>query len=139
MAKTTKTRFESFIGLVALIGSERHRHATQRLKNQIPGLGWVECPSRAAAPTQIPSMTLTTSISLEEGSFDIEGTKNDGPTHLVVTGGPFSGVIYGVEELLQRKTNKTATTVVFEIPEGLEAPNLAYRSFWTWDHSTNWN
>ncbi len=52
-------------------------------------------------------------------------------------GGPFSGVIYGAEELIARGGTHPGRIA---ISQGVisQAPGLAYRTFWTWDHSTNW-
>ena len=76
---------------------------------------------------------LAEDTSLPEGAFRIEAE----PQRITITGGPFSGVIYGTEELIARGgTDPSRIT----IPRGAisQAPGLTYRTFWTWDHSTNW-
>ena len=52
-----------------------------------------------------------------------------------IEGGPFSGVIYGVEELVQKQLADDAAVEAGTVEQ---APGLAYRTFWNWDHTTNW-
>ncbi|MBB4053636.1 hypothetical protein GGR20_003298 [Devosia subaequoris] len=54
-----------------------------------------------------------------------------------VRGGPFSGVIYGVEELIAHSASDRLLARLADAPIA-GAPGMKYRSFWTWDHSTNW-
>src|SRR4051812_47527552 len=96
MASTAgQARFE---GRVSLIGSEEHPHAARRLRGEFPSVGFVD----AAAPTDgLPSISLSRDAPLAEGAFAIDVSAAEAPS-VAITGGPFSGVIYGVEELIQR-------------------------------------
>jgi hypothetical protein len=71
--------------------------------------------------------------ALAEGHFSIRG---DGDA-LEVRGGPFSGVIYGAQEFVARFGRGLDTAALADGPIS-GGPGLAYRTFWTWDHSTNW-
>jgi hypothetical protein len=118
----------SFERSVRLEGGERHRHAARRLREAFPGIEW-----RADGPG--PAILLHEDPTLPEGAFRIQPDPVNG--RLDIAGGPFSGVIYAVEELIARggghpdRIELPAETVA-------QAPGLAYRTFWTWDHSTNW-
>jgi hypothetical protein len=132
MAGTGEVRFA---GRVALEGGDRHVHAARRLRQAFPRLEFVP---RADASTALPLVRLVEDKSLAEGAFGLSVRPGDGGNaEILVTGGPFSGVIYGVEELISRA--RVADGAV-HLPAGDRrvAPGLAYRTFWTWDHSTNW-
>ncbi|PZO80925.1 MAG: hypothetical protein DI629_05620 [Mesorhizobium amorphae] len=79
------------------------------------------------------SLRLVEDASLAEGAFVLS---RDGET-VEVRGGPFSGVIYGANELIRRGKADPALSFLDGGPVE-EKPGLAYRTFWTWDHSTNW-
>lgn len=99
-------------------GEDIHRHAARRL--------------RESFSADLPDMRLTLDPALAEGEFAIVARGNG----IEVRGGPFSGVIYGVEETIQRSNGRLdPATFATEITG---KPGLAYRTFWTWDHSTNW-
>ncbi len=112
-------------GPVAIEGADRHVHAARRLRETYPAVAWDGASGSVIA--------LVEDTSLPEGAFRIEAW----PGRITITGGPFSGVIYGTEELIDRAGADPAR---IEAPEGTteQAPGLAYRTFWTWDHSTNW-
>jgi hypothetical protein len=111
-------------GSIALDGAAEHVHAARRLRQAFVGIEWREGGAG-------PAVELRDDAALAEGAFRIAAT----PERITVTGGPFSGVIYGVEELIDRGSPDAIT-----LPAGTteDAPGLAYRTFWTWDHSTNW-
>jgi hypothetical protein len=113
-------------GTVVLQGGDGHEHAARRLRQAFPDLGWQ--PGGDG-----PVVELREDPALAEGAFRIDVA----PGCITVAGGPFSGVIYGVEELIERAGDDPAR---LELETGVieEAPGLAYRTFWTWDHSTNW-
>ena len=104
-------------------GATAHPHAARRLAESVPGA----VPSGGEI-----TLRLTRDETLPEGEYRIATHGNT----IEIAGGPFSGVIYGAEELIERS------------PDGLDPasfappvtgkPGLAYRTFWTWDHSTNW-
>ncbi len=75
---------------------------------------------------------------MPEGAFRIETAAGETPA-ITITGGPFSGTIYGAEELIQRLANPIDGG--FDLPAGTieDAPDLTYRTWWNWDHSTNWD
>lgn len=124
-------------GTVVVEGGDKHPHALQRLKTSLPHIEWVEDQRDDSKPNQI--LSLEQSSSLSEGSFDISLTTDSHGIRVEVSGGPFSGVIYGVEALLSAVTVGPSGIAQFDAPVGVVSPDLPYRSFWTWDHSTNWN
>ncbi len=118
-------------GPVNLMGATAHPHAARRLRQTFPGATFVDDGANADSPT----IHLKQDDGLAEGGFRITADNGDGPPVLTVAGGPFSGVIYGVGELIARADGDTVA-----LPDSpIEVrPGLAYRTFWTWDHSTNW-
>ena len=121
-------------GKIAIVGAEHHPHAARRLQASFPAVDWIE-PGPAAAAT----ITLATTDALPEGAFSIESLVSDAGNTVSIEGGPFSGVIYGVEEIVQRAAQPVEGG--FSLPaETIEdAPDLSYRTWWNWDHSTNWD
>jgi hypothetical protein len=116
-------------GDVVLEDGQQHRHAARRLHEAYPAIGWRDAGTG-------PRITMREDPGLPEGAFRID-VEADGAPSISVVGGPFSGVIYGVEELIARGgTDPAQLTLPLGSMEG--APGLAYRTFWTWDHSTNW-
>jgi hypothetical protein len=113
-------------GAISLEGGDRHRHAARRLRESYPGSGWRDGGAGAV-------VTLTDDPSLPEGAFRIEVE----PQRITITGGPFSGVIYGTEELIARG-GTDPSRITIQRGTISQAPGLTYRTFWTWDHSTNW-
>lgn len=124
-------------GPVALVGASEHPYAASRLLQAIPGVDWIV--DHGAVPPGVSTVSLETSRTLPEATFDITVGDNQGAMNLEVTGGPFSGVIYAVEELIQSHKTPRPGKTTFSAPVGETHPDLAFRSFWTWDHSTNWN
>lgn len=134
---TSGTRID-LSGRAAIIGADLHPHAASRLREAWPVLSWLSGgDGAAAAPAGMPSVTLRESRALPEGAFRIEVDDSGAPA-ITVTGGPFSGVIYGVEELIQRRSTVDGSVVGVERGDIHREPKLAYRTFWTWDHSSNW-
>lgn len=124
-----------FSGLVTVIGGYDHVHALRRLREEYPDINW----QAATLPTgSTPCLCFHEDRSMSEGSFRIQTEWKEGtPAKVDVIGGPFSGVIYGVEELIsQGGSDKARMALPQETFE--DAPGLTYRTFWTWDHSTNW-
>lgn len=103
---------------MAIDGEDNHPHAARRL--------------RETFGAELPNVRLELDPALDEGEFAI--TTRDGT--LEISGGPFSGVIYGVEEIIQRSADRFDLAAWASEVTG--KPGLAYRTFWTWDHSTNW-
>lgn len=116
-------------GAITIEGAERHPHAARRLRESFPELAW----DRQNGAT----IVLREDKSLPEGAFRIEPSQGSGAPRLTITGGPFSGVIYGAEELIARGIDGSGE-LVWPQTTISQAPGLAYRTFWTWDHSTNW-
>ncbi len=121
-------------GRVAIQGAKAHPHAARRLRASFPAIEWVEDGSSG-----LPAVTLATDDAKAEGAFSIATERTDGTASVTVTGGPFSGTIYGVEEIVQRAARPVEGG--FDLPAGTieDAPDLTYRTWWNWDHSTNWD
>lgn len=132
----TNTETILLTGAVAIDGGNEFAHAAQRLREEFPAIEWRE-PAAAENP-ETPVIRLCGDSRLQEGALRIRtGLSGKTAPEVTVEGGPFSGVIYGVEELIRsgrRDDGKLAVpTKIIE-----QTPGLTYRTFWTWDHSTNW-
>jgi len=103
---------------MAIIGADSHVHAARRLRE-------------AYGPSDLDLILLLDAV-LAEGEYVISAQGG----RITVSGGPFSGVIYGVEELLVRSPGRLSPELFATPVTG--RPDLPYRSYWTWDHSTNW-
>lgn len=121
-------------GTIGVEGGETFVHALRRLREEFAGIEWL-----SAQADGHPLLRLQADPNnLAEGAFRIGTGHPVGaiPT-VTVAGGKVPGVIYGVEELIYRGGSNPARFHV-----GLDAiemaPGLTYRTFWTWDHSTNW-
>jgi len=120
------TNHHQFHTSIGVLGAAQFPHALRRLSEAFPKINWHQSESGQ-------TISLSEDKVLPEGAFRIEAT----PEHVTISGGPFSGVIYGVEELIKRGgvqpdiLGVSADTIY-------EVPGLTYRTFWTWDHSTNW-
>lgn len=119
-------------GLVLVQGAEEHPHAFRRLEVSLPA---DVVALEDAAPEGVTTIRLAASPSRPEGAFGIRTTGGIRPL-VDISGGPFSGVIYGVEELIQRQLTPESTITTGEIEQ---APGLPYRTWWNWDHTTNWD
>ena len=119
-------------GAVVIEGSDAFPHAVRRLKESFPGIDWIV----GAADGKRPAIMLVADAELAEGAFHIASETGLSPV-VHVSGGQVSGVIYGIEELIKR--GGATPDRLSLAAEPIEAsPGLAYRTFWTWDHSTNW-
>lgn len=107
---------------MAIVGEDKHKHAARRLREAVSADALAE-----------RDIHLSLDESLPEGGFSL--TVEGGAVH--VRGGPFSGVIYGTEELI-RRCGSTLDTAALESAPVRDEPGMPYRTFWTWDHSTNW-
>ena len=103
---------------MAISGENNHPHAARRLRETY-GNGPLD-------------LSLVLDPSLAEAEYVIAAENG----HLTVSGGPFSGVIYGVEEVIARSPDQFDPSRF--APSLTGKPGLPYRSYWTWDHSTNW-
>lgn len=122
----------SLADLVLVQGARQHPHAFRRLEESLPG---DVVALEDAAPEGVPTIRLQTNDSRPEGGFAIRTTGGIRPL-IDVEGGPFSGVIYGVEEVIQRQLSADSDVSVGETEQ---APVLPYRTWWNWDHTTNWD
>ncbi|WP_308797539.1 hypothetical protein [Agromyces silvae] len=120
-------------GRVGLVGGRDHPHAARRLRAGTSRIDWVdlEHPDRA----EYPVLELTTAAEIPEGAFDLVASVD--PVRVEIAGGPFSGVIGGVERLLDRHAVRGGLEV--EPGRTEDRPALPHRTFWTWDHSSNWD
>jgi len=107
---------------MAIEGEKQHPHAARRLRESL-----------GSKATETAGIRLVLDEGLDEGAFALSILDNG----VEVRGGPFSGVIYGTEELIARAGAGFDLSFLGNGPtEG--APGLPFRTFWTWDHSTNW-
>ncbi|MCL4186638.1 MAG: hypothetical protein KJZ85_03440 [Rhodobacteraceae bacterium] len=120
-------------GRVAVEGAAAAPHALARLREEAPAVDWRPADPGAAAGTA--RLVLARVPGMAEGAFATEATAGDPPEVRVAASG-LPGLIWGVEALLAEGAGPRGLT----LPAGRreEAPGLAYRTFWTWDHSTNW-
>lgn len=121
-------------GTVPIEGAERFPHVMRRLREAFPEVNW----QPGAAQADKPAISLVTDRTLPEGGFRVTTTNADGvPPHVTLTGGPFSGVIYAANDVITRGGSNPARLSV-EPGTRTASPGLTYRTFWTWDHTTNW-
>ena len=115
-------------GAVAVGGADAFPHAVRRLEESFPNIDWRTGGRDGASAT----LALSTAPGLTEGAFRIEA---EAPSTVRIAGGGVPGVVYGVEELIARGGKDPARLSVLPTEA---SPGLLYRTFWTWDHSTNW-
>ncbi len=117
-------------GKVMVTGADRHPHASRRLREAFPSIDWHSGEGAG------PRLTLMES-SRPEASYRITVERTAYGPHVTIEGGPFSGIIFGTEDLIGRGGSHPGRLV---LPGETidETPGLTYRTFWTWDHSTNW-
>ena len=115
-----------FSGSIKVEGADCFPHALRRLSQTFPKIVFNQSDGSK-------TIRLIEDRTLVEGAFRIEATSES----VTINGGPFSGIIYGVEELIKRGGKKPDCLDV-SADRVHETPGLAYRTFWTWDHSTNW-
>ncbi|MBX3070529.1 MAG: hypothetical protein KF883_08555 [Thermomicrobiales bacterium] len=125
-------------GKVSVVGADDHPHAMRRLRTALPQAEWVSA-AETGELERSPVLVMSTDPARDEGAFGISIESGEGGPRVAVDGGPFSGVIYGVEELIQKQASVAGSGI--ELPTGTveQAPGLKYRTFWNWDHSTNWD
>lgn len=123
-------------GVVAIDGAEKFGHAAERLRAEFPAIEWRT--GAVGDGSQHPVIRLKEAAGLEEGALRISTGQSAGSApEVTVEGGPFSGVIYGVEELIRRGRG-AGGKLALDSKVIEQSPGLKYRTFWTWDHSTNW-
>lgn len=123
-------------GAVAIDGADKFGHAAARLRAEFPAIEWRT--GAVGDGSQHPVIRLEENAGLEEGALRISaGQSPGGAPEVTVEGGPFSGVIYGVEELIRRGRG-AGGKLALRRQTIEQSPGLKYRTFWTWDHSTNW-
>lgn len=120
-------------GRVAVEGAAAAPHALARLREEVPAVDWQAAGPGAAAGAA--RLVLARAPGMAEGAFAIDADAGEPPAVRVEAAG-LPGLIWGVEALLAEGAGPRGLT----LPAGRreEAPGLAYRTFWTWDHSTNW-
>ncbi len=130
------------VGKVGIAGAAEHPHAARRLRQELSGIDWFDiapAQERGSVPPETPFISLRTESDRPEGGFALTVRGDEGAPTVEVRGGPFSGVIYGVEELLARHTTPRGSGADLAAVDLETAPGLPYRALWTWDHSTNWD
>ncbi len=119
-------------GPVALAGAEAFQYVRRRLAEAFPAVDW-----RLGAADGLPRLTISSPPGLAEGAFKLTPRLSDGAPQLDIAGGATSGVVYAVDELIWTAT-ASGGKLVLPLQPISSSPGLAYRTFWTWDHSTNW-
>ena len=120
------------VGTVVIDGGETFPHAVRRLGASFPDIDW----RVGRADGRGPAVLLARDPRLAEGAFRIITEAGRWPV-VRISGGRVSGVLYAIEELIKRGGPRPDRIELGSEP--IEAsPGLAYRTFWTWDHSTNW-
>ena len=117
-------------GKVAVTG-DGAVHPLARLKEAFEKIDWVSFKT-----VDQNCVHLHIEESLEEGAFSINVERAEAIT-LTVVGGSLSGLIYGVNYLIKNGGDQPDQMRV-SVHSVIQKPALAYRTFWTWDHSTNW-
>lgn len=128
----SETHTITLAGIVATEGAEAFPHAARRLGEIFPEIDWRKGRDEQARATFI----LSTDADRTEGAFRIAVEDNDKPI-VRIAGGGVPGVVYAVEEIIARGGNDPAALTLATDPIE-QTPALPYRTFWTWDHSTNW-
>ena len=119
-------------GTVGIVGAEHFPHAIRRLRQSFARVNWIE----GEGDTQ--TIDLQLDDSLAEGAFVISPEEGNGAgTRIRISGGKTSGIIYAIEQLIAEGGNAPDRMEVNAGPTR-QSPGLKYRTFWTWDHSTNW-
>lgn len=135
MASDRSIRLE---GKVRVIGADLHPHAARRIRETFPRIDWFNAPGDGPVHGT-PSLRLRLDPSRPEGSFSLSAASENGVPVIEIAGGPFSGVIYGVEELIQKRASAVGAGVEIPVRVIEQTPGLRHRTFWNWDHSTNWD
>jgi hypothetical protein len=112
-------------GKIALVGADSNRHAANRLRQEWSALDLFEA---GAIPENTPSIRLAGDATLPEGGFALSIDDTGGAPVVDIAGGPFSGVIYGVEELVQRWGTQVGSGVELTSGSTQQAPGLPYRA-----------
>jgi hypothetical protein len=121
--------------LLAVKGADSHPHVLRRLRRDLPGHDWI-AHRGGELPADVPCLEVATTEELPEGAFSLAVESEERRLGAVrIEGGPVSGVIYGVDELIRRVRRRQG-----EVEAGAvrQSPRLPHRTLWTWDHSTNW-
>ena len=122
------TDHRSLDQVICLTGEDQHPHAGRQVRKALGS----RCAPADTRRDDALVINLVERADLVEGAFAID-VPPDGP--ITISGGPFSGVIYGANEFVRRLTSES--TIAIE--SVAETPGLPYRTFWNWDHSTNWS
>ena len=118
-------------GPVYVTGAEAAPHALDRLSESLPRAEFRPAP----AADGVPAITFARAGDLPEGGFRISAEVGEGAPRVEIAGGSLSGLIWGAEALITRAGEGALDLSALPVEE---TPGLAYRTFWTWDHSTNW-
>ena len=119
---------------VAVVGGREQTHAFRRLRQELSRLTWIDGEDDAAESR----LVLCTDVTLAEGAYSLTVRRGERGVEVEVCGGPFSGVIYAIEDLLGRCTRVGHDRTALGEGAVVATPGLPHRTFWTWDHSTNW-
>ena len=91
-------------GRITVRGGDRHVHAARRLRQSFPQLDWIALGPGDTDPGDVPVIALREdTASHPEGGFRLTVDASAGAPRITIEGGYFSGVIYGAEELIQRR------------------------------------
>src|SRR4051794_20783888 len=88
---------------VGVHGVTNYSHAFARLRESFPTITWFNA-DETQIPDGVASIRLATDPGQPEGGFTITVDTQESAPSIAISSGPFSGAIYGVEELIQRRT-----------------------------------
>src|SRR4029079_9887986 len=106
-ASATMAELVRLDGGVVVEGGGEHRHAWRRLRAELPG---TVMEAGGSVPDGAPTVRLVTAAERAEGSFAIRASGGESSV-VEIECGPFSGVIYGVEKLVQRQVPDGAVQI----------------------------
>ena len=108
-------------------GGEGFAHIERRLREAFPQLHIRKSGGGA-------ELSLVPDLALAEGAFRYRCEVADGAPRLTINASGVSGMIYAIEDVIARSPAGRPRAA----RDVSQKPGLAYRTFWTWDHSTNW-
>lgn len=145
--------FQQNSQILILSEPKRHTYAVRQLKYYLAGyqlqnLDITDSPSIEHSiriyiidVTSKFSSSLATAEEIKRlapGEFILRSKSLPDHIEILIAGGDIAGTIYAVNEFGLNHLKVNDTVLQIPILSIAQAPALAHRFFWTWDHSTNW-